>query len=783
VAGIANLQINIDARGAIQKLREFTQGSRSAAAASQELSRGTDAAAEALGREGRQLLVTTNGLKYFIDATGRARAENSRFLSATEKVSAGIRDQGKAAESTGGKMGMFAGVLGRVAIAAAAIQAARFVIAKTSELETQTRSLQTLTGSAERAAQIISELQQLGAVTPFTSTELIDAAKRLQAFGVEAKNVVETTRRLADVSGATGAELQGLVTAYGQVQAKGRLQGEELLQFQERGISLQKELQKMYGMTGEEFQKALGKGQISAKAVEVAIIRLTSAGGKYANGAIAQSTTLAGKFSTLTDGIESIAKKIGTVLSPALKGVLDLANAAVDAINRALAGPDRKTANDQLYNINARATQLRASIGAAEKSGIGMATGVQMRGVDGQVLGGGQPALPGMRFELQQLERQAAGLKKRIGALTVSKPSTPAIAAPPALGSMVGGGAAGGGRTGGASKADKAASDRERTAQMVAESAQSEFYARRGFVISKNILSAQKENNQQLVIARETQKDLLGIARQIDDVRRNKELPVAAKMHELEALRFKAKEVTLKFAYDIGIEEEKQAKAVDERLAGLTALAEQYGKNLDLNVALTAEQEKQKILADTITSSVGQGLTTAFNGLIQGTEEFGSSLRKIASGVLVDIANQLLRIYVINQVTGLIGNLLGPQTGGFMSGTKFNPAMFAMPQLSPGLPNPTVFPWPARAMGGPVTAGQPYLVGERGPELFVPSGGGNVLPSGKGGGNVTVNVSVDATGSQVAGDNEQASQLGRVIAAAVQSELIKAKRPGGILNS
>ena len=115
----------------------------------------------------------------------------------------------------------------------------KFVFTKTAELETQTKSLQVLTGSVKEAKAIIQELQQLGAVTPFTSTELIDAAKRLNAFGVEGGKVVETTRRLADVAGATGAELQGLVTAYGQVQAKGRLQGEELLQFQERGIALQ----------------------------------------------------------------------------------------------------------------------------------------------------------------------------------------------------------------------------------------------------------------------------------------------------------------------------------------------------------------------------------------------------------------------------------------------------------------------------------------------------------------------------------------------------------------
>jgi tape measure domain-containing protein len=248
-----------------------------------------------------------------------------------------LREVQAQSKQTERAFGGIAAAATKLAVAFGGIQAARFIFAKTAELESQTRSLQVLTGSAKKAGQIIKELQQLGAVTPFTSTELIDSAKRLQAFGVEADKVVETTRRLADASGATGAELSGLVTAYGQVQAKGRLQGEELLQFQERGIALQEELRKMYGMTGEEFQKALSKGQVSAKAVEVALVNLTSVGGKYANGAIAQSDTLQGRLSTLQDGIDGLARGIGTALSPAIKAVLNEAIFAINLINQLIA--------------------------------------------------------------------------------------------------------------------------------------------------------------------------------------------------------------------------------------------------------------------------------------------------------------------------------------------------------------------------------------------------------------------------------------------------------------
>ena len=127
---------------------------------------------------------------------------------------------------------------------------------------------------------------------------------------------------LADVSGATGAKINEVALAYGQVQAKGKLQTEELYQLQERGIGIADELKRMYGLTGEEFVKALEKGQIGAEAVEQAFINLTGTSGKYFNGATAQSETLAGKWSTLIDAVTRLAQNLGQTLGPALKGIL-----------------------------------------------------------------------------------------------------------------------------------------------------------------------------------------------------------------------------------------------------------------------------------------------------------------------------------------------------------------------------------------------------------------------------------------------------------------------------
>jgi len=84
------------------------------------------------------------------------------------------------------------------------------------------------------------------------------------------------------------------------------------------------------------------------------------------------------------------------------------------------------------------------------------------------------------------------------------------------------------------------------------------------------------------------------------------------------------------------------------------------------------------------------------------------------------------------------------------------------------------------ADGGTATGGRSFIVGERGPELFTPGRTGSITPNNAlGGSNIVVNV--DASGSNVEGDSEQASQLGKMLGAAVQAELIKQKRPGGLL--
>ena len=686
------------------------------------------------------------------------------------------------------------------------VSALKFVFAKTAEIETQTRSLQVLTGSVQQAKTIIQELQQLGAVTPFTSTELIDTAKRLNAFGVEGDKVVETTRRLADVAGATGAELQGLATAYGQVQAKGRLQGEELLQFQERGVALQDELRKMYGLTGEEFQKALGKGRISAEAVEVALTRLTDTGGKYANGAIAQSDTLQGKFSTLTDGVEQLARTIGVVLTPTLKAIFNQAIQVVDAINAALAagrgGGFARNLAGARASINLGATSEgvdRIAKGIGQVSSQRNKAGIQQ---NLQALRNYQATLSSIRAEqakdprtqekllnlqgaIQQKINQNEAAQQQLNKAQAGMFKSTAI---PALLAETGGSKKKTGKSDAERAAEKAAAEALRLKNSLGDMATELSLKQQIYRFDNKIFEANLLNDRETAIRLEGEKRLAQIKAEITKLEYDKLKPqeLQAKMQTLLQDKVIAQRDTQQQLILNQVQVAKQAEAairpiiqegelLKEKLAGTE---QQYQKDLLINQILQnnptlrraeveaivaknealAKQLKQAEELNAIYNQIGTSITTGVLDSITAAVEGTKSLGESASQVLKDIAKQLLRSGIMQLLTSLAGN----DGVGFFS------------FLTGGLGK--------RAMGGPVSAGSSYMVGERGPELFTPKHGGSIVPNNAlGGGSTNVVVNVDASGSNVQGDQAQAKQLGVVVSAAVQAELVKQQRPGGLL--
>ena len=175
-------------------------------------------------------------------------------------------------------------------------------------------------------------------------------------------------------------------------------------------------------------------------------------------------------------------------------------------------------------------------------------------------------------------------------------------------------------------------------------------------------------------------------------------------------------------------------------------------------------KEKMTAVGEEIEGSIKNNLREA----ITGAQSFGQAMTNVLNRIRDKIIDAQL-----DKLIGGFGEAFGKSASG---GEKKGLGGFLGGILG-GL---------FKANGGPVKAGQPYIVGERQPELFVPRTSGTILPSvpmSGGGDSVTnvITVNVDANSSNVSGNSADANNLGNQIAAAIQSELIKQKRAGGLL--
>ena len=218
-------------------------------------------------------------------------------------------------------------------------------------------------------------------------------------------------------------------------------------------------------------------------------------------------------------------------------------------------------------------------------------------------------------------------------------------------------------------------------------------------------------------------------------------------------------EVELQHAINdaVAIHGEHNRKQITDILTANQALEDQKDAIEENGKAANELKEQFRKVGE----SVRQGLVENLREAINGSQSFGQALGK----VLNNLKNRLLDIALDKSISA-IGNAI---SGGKGFGGGFLSGLFGK-----------------RAAGGPVSAGGAFLVGERGPEILqMGSKGGNIIPNNKlgGGDSITnmVTVNVDASGSSVQGSTTDAQQLGQVIGQAVQAQLIKEKRAGGLL--
>jgi tape measure domain-containing protein len=611
------------------------------------------------------------------------------------------------------------------------------------------------------------------------------SVQAIRGVGLAVEDQASAIQAASQLTETYGGKIDKITNAFAAALSSGKVTQATLNQLTQQGIPIQEKLAATYGVSRSELLAMAKDGEISVQKLADAFIQLAN---EAAAAPAKLPTAYDQAFKQIQQAVNDLVNRVTAAFKLQTDGMATSFDNAVSRIGNAIS---------QLIKEFTPLIETAASIAAAFIN-VGTYAASALLSIPGyvsNVINAVSLMIPGLSsvlFILQSMQNITGGGKKTGTAAdygryapgfmqqALPKPISN-ITVPSQLPAKAD------------KSSDKARKEAERAAERIAKSGRDLDAAKEAFKIEQRLITARKEGNTVLELTRQAQLDLLEIRSKGNDILANKELPAQAKVNELEKLRFQAKSVSLNLQLKLVDAEEKANKLMQDNIkkfmgsddplgqaqaevnllaAKLQGKEREYTLQLaiddlirqgvsaedarntvevadELNQKLERQVSLQKQIQDTI-NQVGQTTGDVLQQLIFSTDSWADSL----TNALNALAKVLFQ-------AGL-GLLAGDDGKGFFS------------FLTGGLGR--------RAAGGPVTSGSPYIVGERGPELFVPGRSGTIVPNNKlGGGGTSVVVNVDASGSKVQGDDQQGNQLGRVIAAAVQQELIKQKRPGGLL--
>jgi tape measure domain-containing protein len=601
--------------------------------------------------------------------------------------------------------------------------------------------------------------------------------QNIRGLGLELQDQAELIKLTTTLTEKYGGQFDKVGNAITSALESGKVSQATLNQLTSQGINIQQALADKLGVSRDRLLEMAKKGQIS---VQDLVDTLVDVGNKGAQAVKKPATgiEMLGKASKdLGKAIGDLGGAIVKSLTPPfnwlaarLSGIINLAAQGIQSIANLLSGGTQSTA---IANARARKLLFEETGGAAPMRGnLTVAQTARLRVLETQQ----QKIVAAAETKIKPIDVRALGQ-----------------AAPSGGGS------------------DKAAKDAARLAQQLQE----QLRSARELVTKK-----QAELNLTKAVSEEDKVKSKYEATRTERMQNyvkllNKSLSDAERASLIEAQTLDIQISRMEYEKELSVIRKQQVEDLYAMLgvsnllnlnfermasfvgAGKPALA--FNPNMNLVPSLTggelggkAEQarlELEKLIAPaeqlaSAAEGIGSAFANSFKGVASGAmtaQEALSAFFQTVADRFLDMAAQIIakwiEMTILNSALRLFpgGTLFtgaGPVSGAAaFSGAGIGSAGFSLPPLIP-----------MRAAGGPVMAGSPYIVGERGPELFVPGRSGGIVPNdslGMGSANVVVNV--DASGSNVQGDGNQASQLGKAIGIAVQQELIKQKRPGGLL--
>lgn len=240
------------------------------------------------------------------------------------------------------------------------------------EIVQQHVALRSILGDVQKADELFAQTQQLALQSPFKFGELNRDVKQLAAFGVEANDLYDTTKRLADIASGLGVDFGRLGLAFGQVKARSWLDGKELRQFAYAGLPLLQKITELYNSEGKngrknytqaDVKKMISGRQVSFEDVQKVLWKMTDEGGQFYNMQFVLSETLLGRWNKLIDAWDIMLGKfaegksvVGGTFSFLINRTTDLVLALDKVSNAALAF-------GAMYALRKGATAIASRVG------------------------------------------------------------------------------------------------------------------------------------------------------------------------------------------------------------------------------------------------------------------------------------------------------------------------------------------------------------------------------------------------------------------------------------
>ncbi len=582
------------------------------------------------------------------------------------------------------------------------ISLTKTMLTNAGSMEQNRIAFDTMLGSAEQARSLLKQLSDFAAKTPFDLPQLVEGSKKLLAYGTGARDIIPTMEALGNIAAGVGRDkLPQLILAFGQVQTATRLTGMELRQFTEAGVPLLDALSAQSGKSAAQIKKDMEGGVApSFEEVQKAIFNMSKEGGKFFNLMDKQSQTFDGQMSNMRDNLFRLGNAVVGVSDTGdiIKGsFFDVVRRSVFDVNTAL--------NSNSSKIVLWGSAILNSFYAVGRT-ISNAIQIIFRGIVGFVDIAVQSAKDGIdtikNFLAGDFSVSTENTKAAIDSLNAGIQTDMTDMASAWLDAS---GAVDQATTSSTKDMAELSGGVKKMAADVGDGA-SKMADKLGD-FAKKIKEAKEKITELRKEFKDSQKDLK--AEYLADVADNKKTladSVAQKLYDKETKLTELKSELMTEETDARKTElNAQIKEIEKFLGDHKADYQQYSKELKAVREYNALDEIQQLKVDFALKQAE--LKKQYDEDLEDLKKQYKKRKKELEKHLDDIKDELKK---------------------FMSSKTVKDATKLGVKVDVQ----------ARAMGGPVEANSPYIVGEQGPELFVPKGSGSIVPNGKLGTNITI---------------------------------------------